>query len=162
MNTEMKENIVSELAQTLGARVRKINFRDPNVFEREHGGNEEIENLSFREAVRFECERLKAEIKGNRSYLVLEVKADLNAGAWSVNEPDQITLARKRNNVFPLVAGKPLFFAEAGPSSRAREIVVSEAFSRLLEELDLGRCESVHFYGNALCTMPDQSMPRSS
>lgn len=146
MSTE-SQTIISEFAKTLGVPVRKINMRDPNVFQREQGDSAgSAESLAFREAIRFECEALQAEIRGNGRYLVLELKAALDAGAWSINEPDQITLTRRVQN--PPI-GSALFASGAMLSPKANEIVHLDAFQSLLKELDLGERESLHFYKNA-------------
>jgi hypothetical protein len=149
MSTKMKA-IISELAKTLGVPVRKINIRDPNVFHREQGSIAgSTESLSFTEAVRFECESFKAEIRGNGSYLVLELKAALNVGTWSINEPDQITLTRRVQNASADEVGS-LFAIGAKLSPEAERILQQEAFRSLLKKLDLGSHESLHFYKNAV------------
>ncbi|ADV80955.1 hypothetical protein [Terriglobus saanensis] len=149
MNTKTQV-IISDLAKMLGVHVRKINMRDPNVFHRERGSiAEDPEILSFTEAVRFECESFKAEIRGNGSYLVLELKAALNGGTWSVNAPDQITLTRRVQNVFAGDIGS-LFAVGARLSPEAEQIIQQEAFQSLLKELKLGPHESLHFYKNAV------------
>ena len=149
MSTKTQATIF-ELAKTLDTPVRKINMRDPNVYHREQGSiTGSPESLSFREAVRFECESLKAEIRGNGSYLVLELKATLNAGTWSINEPDQITLTRKVQNTSVGDVGS-LFAVGAKLSKEAEQIVHQEAFRSLLKTLDLGSHESLHFYKNAV------------
>jgi hypothetical protein len=150
MSTKRQTSVIHELARTLNVPVRKINLRDPNVFRREQGdtaGNPE--NLAFREAVRFECESLSVEVRSNGSYLVLELKAFLDAGTWSINEPDQITLTRKVQLAAADDLGS-LFAAGTKLSQKAEEIVHREAFRILLKKLDLGPHESLHFYKNAV------------
>jgi len=143
----MKTSIITEFAKTLGVPVRKVNVRDPNIFHREQETEKASENVPFREAVRFECGTMKAEIRGNGSYLALELKADLNTGAWSINEPDQIALTRKVQN--PPVEST-IFASKAVLSPQATEIIQQVAFQSLLKELDLGPRESLHFYKNAV------------
>ena len=148
MSTEMQTTIISELAKMLGVAVRKINMRDPNVFQREQGDRaRNAESLAFREAIRFECEALQAEIRGNGRYLVLELKAAPNAGSWSINEPDQITLTRAVEN--PSV-GPTVFASGAVLSRKAIEIIQLETFQSLLKELDMKAGESLNFYKNAV------------
>jgi hypothetical protein len=147
MNTE-SQTVIAEFAKTLSVPMRKINVRDPNVFQREQGDPaRNAESLAFREAIRFECEALQAEIRGNGRYLVLELKAAPNAGSWSINEPDQITLTRAVQN--PSV-GPAVFASGAILSPKAIEIIHLEAFQSLLKELDMGAGESLNFYKNAV------------
>ena len=143
----MQTTIISELARMLGVAVRKINMRDPNVFQREQGDPaRNAESLAFRESIRFECEALQAEIRGNGRYLVLELKAAPNAGSWSINEPDQITLTRAVQN--PSVG--PAVFASGILSPKAIDIIQREAFQSLLKQLDMNAGESLNFYRNAV------------
>ncbi len=143
----MKIPIISDLAKMLGVAVRKINMRDPNVFQREQGAPaRNAESLAFRDAIRFECEALQAEIRGNGRYLVLELKAAPNAGSWSINEPDQITLTRPVEN---LSVG-PAVFASGILSPKAIDIIQREAFQSLLKQLDMSAGESLNFYKNAV------------
>ncbi len=151
MSIGMKKSIIFELSKTLGVSVRAVDIRDPNVFEREQRASKKVaENLSFRYAVRFQCEGLKAEVRSNGLYLVLEVKANLNAGSWSINEPDQIIQTRRWESTSRLVDGMPLFITGAEPTDKAREIMESRALSALLKMLKLSDCESLHFYKNAI------------
>jgi len=144
----MQMGIISELSKTLGVPVRKVNVRDPNIFHREQNDIERTpESVAFREAVRFECEAMKAEIRSNGSYLVLELKADLDAGAWSINEPDQIALTRRIENTSIDI---PIFASGTLLSAKATEIIHQDAFQSLLKELNLGARESLHFYKNAV------------
>ena len=150
MSTQAQKNILPELAKLLDVPVRKVNLRDPNVFQREQGssgGNAEA--LAFREAVRFECEGLKAEIRGNGLYLVLDIKADLNAGTWSVNAPDQISMTRRVQSPVPIEESWPIFATGAELPPKAREVVLSGAFQKLVVQLKLRDRESLHFYKNA-------------
>ena len=141
----MQTHIISELSKTLDVPVRNINVRDPNIFQREQNDIERTpESLAFREAVRFECEAMRAEIRSNGSYLVLELKADLNAGVWSINEPDQIARTRKIENTSIDI---PVFASGTMLSAKAREIIHQNAFQK---ELNLGARESLHFYKNAI------------
>ncbi len=143
----MQTTIIPDLAKMLGVTVRKINVRDPNVFQREEDDPaRNAESLAFRDAIRFECEALQAEIRGNGRYLVLELKAAPNAGSWSINEPDQITLTRPVKN--PSVG--PAVFASGILSPKAIDIIQREAFQGLLKQLDMSAGESVNFYKNAI------------
>jgi hypothetical protein len=143
----MRTGIMSEVAGVLGARVRQVNRIDPNVYHRENNIDSDPETLAFREAVRFQCESMKADISSNGSYLVLELKADLELGVWSVNEPDRIFMTRM-TRVSSI--GCPVFAAGAVLSPDAAAIVHQSGFEALLGELDLGARESLHFYRNGV------------
>jgi hypothetical protein len=76
----------------------------------------------------------------------LELKAAPNAGSWSINEPDQITLTRAVQN--PSVG--PAVFASGILSPKAIDIIQQEAFQSLLKQLGMSAGESLNFYKNAV------------
>ena len=147
----MEKSSISILAEMLGARVRKINFRDPNVFARERDSSGlQAADLSFTEAVEFECGNLKEEIKSNGLHLLLKVQADFDVGTWSVNEPDLITNPSK-SKATSQFSDRWLIYAPGGKlSSNAERIAESDALLRALTSLDLNQRESLNFYKNAL------------
>jgi hypothetical protein len=138
---------ITELGKALGVPIRRVNVRDPNVFQREQETEKKPENLPFKEAVRFEYGGIKAEIRGNGSYLVSELKTNLDTGVWSINQPDRIVLTHKVQNS-PIESS--IFAATAMLSAQATEIIHHVAFQSLLKELDLGPRDSLHFYRNAV------------
>lgn len=147
----MEKSSITELADMLGAKVRKINFRDPNVFARERNSSGlQAGDLSFTEAVKFECGDLKAEIKSNGLYLLLEVQADFDMGTWSVNEPDLITNPSKSKAASQFSDRWPIYTPRGKLSSKAERVAESEVLLSALTSLNLNQRESLNFYKNAL------------
>ncbi len=147
----MEKNSIPKLAEMLGAKVRKINFRDPNVFARERNSSRlHAADLLFTEAVKFECGDLKAEIKSNGLYLLLEVKADLDLGTWSVNEPDLITNPSKSEVASQYPDQRPIYAPGGKLPPEAERIAESDVLLRVLTSLNLEQRESLNFYKNAL------------
>jgi hypothetical protein len=148
MNLQNQPDGITMLAKTLGASIRNVNHRDPNVFLREGAGStDSIEPLVLRQCIRFKCSGMKAEIKSNGLYLVLQVKSQIVSGTWSVNVGDQIMLTRRLPES---VQSFPLFALSSGLTFKARDITSQRSFTDLLREIELGPLESLNFYDNAL------------
>lgn len=147
----MEKSSITELAKIIGAKVRKINYRDPNVFAREQNlSGLQASDLSFTGAVKFKCGNLKAEIKCNGVYLLLELQADLDVGTWSVNEPDLITNPSKSKATSQASHRWAIYAPGGNLPSKAERIAQSDIFLRTLANLDLSQRESLNFYKNAL------------
>jgi hypothetical protein len=127
---------MTELASSLGSRVRTINLLTRNAG-------------TFREEVRFVRDGIPTWVESSGSYAAIRAKVELDSGVWSVNEPDTIFFT-KRPQKDPKSIGKWPLFVHGDWSHAAEQILRSKSFQELLSQLDLKNGDSLHIYRNGV------------